>query len=221
MKISVLMTVFNGERFLKETIESVLKQTLKDFEFIIIDDGSTDKTKEIIESFKDERIKYFYYGENKGYYNLDNVINFGLEKCKGDYIARIDADDICYPERLQKQYDYLEKNKDIFLVGTSADIIDKDGTIIDKIIKREYPSIVLKYRMAISNPFIHSSIMFRNEHHKYISYNEHAFYFYMTFLGKKMKNIKEILVQYRINPVGVMSKEADLNNNKYKELYKE
>ncbi|HNZ52376.1 MAG TPA: glycosyltransferase family A protein [Candidatus Pacearchaeota archaeon] len=220
-RITVLMTVYNGERFIAQSIESVLNQSFKNFEFIIVDDGSTDGTKDIILKYanKDKRIIYLYYGKNKGYYNLHNVVNMGLERARGKYIARLDADDLCYPRRLEIQYKYLENNPSIFLIGSSADVIDQFGNKIDTIIKKRYPPFILKYRMAISNPFIHSSIMFRNKGYKYISYNEHCFYFILTFFKKKMKNIKGVLIKYRINPYGVMSAEADLTSNKYKHLY--
>jgi len=204
-EISVLTQVYNGERFIAETIQSVLDQSFLDFEYIIVDDGSTDRTREIIESFKDERIKYFYYKENKGYFNLHKVMNFGLKKCKGKYIARIDADDICYPNRLKVQYDYLEKNKDIYLIGSSAEVIDDEGNYLHKIKKKNYPSVFYKYHIAISNSFIHSSIMFRNEGHLYPSYNEHMFYCWLTYNKKRMKNIPDILVKYRINPKGMVA----------------
>lgn len=220
-KISVLMTVYNGEKFLEETIESVLNQTFGDFELIIIDDGSTDNTKEIIMKFAkwDKRIKYYYFGKNKGYYYLDEVINEGLRKCKGKYIARIDADDLCNPNRLEVQYNYLEKNKDIFLIGSSAEVIDYHGKKIGSIFKKPFSSIFHKYHVAVSNSFVHSSIMFRNEGIYYPSHNEHMFYCLLVFYGKKIRNIPWFLVQYRINPFGVMSKHADLTDNPYKKYY--
>lgn len=217
--ISILTTVYNGEIFLEKTIKSVLNQTFKDFEYIIVDDGSTDKTKEIIKEFKDKRIKYFYAGKNKGYYHFHNAINLGLGKCQGKYIARIDSDDLMNKNRLQVQYDYLEKNKDIFMIGSSVNVIDKNGSIIDIIMKKSYPSIFYKGYIAFSNSFIHSSIMFRNKGLKYPYYNEHFFYFAMLEKGYKIKNIKDILTNYRINPNGVIVQDTDLTNNKYKEYY--
>ncbi len=206
MKISVLMTVYNGEKFIEETIQSVLDQSFKDFEYIIVDDGSTDKTKKIVKSFKDKRIKYFYAGENKGYYNMHKAINFGLSKCKGKYIARIDADDICLEHRLKIQYEYLQHNKNIFLIGGSAYLIDKDGIFICEIKKKSYPSIFHKYHMAVSNSFIHSTIMFRNEGYTYLSCSEHLFFCWLTSFGKRLKNISDYLIKYRRNPNGLVAK---------------
>jgi glycosyltransferase involved in cell wall biosynthesis len=220
-EISVLITVYNGERFLRETILSVLSQTFKNFELIIVNDGSTDKTEKIIKEFmkKDKRIVYLKNPINKGYDNLHNIINMGLEIAKGKYIARLDADDVCYPERLNVQKNYLDKNKDIFLIGSSADIIEANGSKIGEIKKMPWPSFVLKYRIGFSNPLVHSSIMFRNENFKYIHRNEHVFYFNLIFHGKKLKNIRRTLVKYRINPNGIVSQHSDISTNKYKDYY--
>jgi glycosyltransferase involved in cell wall biosynthesis len=218
-KISVLITVYNGEKFLEETIKSILNQTFKDFELIIVDDGSIDNTKKVIQKFKDKRIKYYYYGKNKGYQNLHNVINFGLEKCRGKYLARTDSDDISYPNRLKIQYQYLEKHPKIFMIGSSADVIDKNGKIIGKMIKKPWPSIILKFTIGFNNPFTHSSIMFRNEGLKYPSYAEHYFFVQSVLLGKRLKNLREKLIAYRINPRGLVANSGTLEGNKYKDFY--
>jgi glycosyltransferase involved in cell wall biosynthesis len=219
-KISVLTTVYNEDVFIKETIKSVLAQTFKDFEYVIIDDGSTDNTKKVIKSFKDKRIKYYYAGKNKGFKNLANTANFGLSKCNGKYIARIDADDICFPKRLEIQYNYLEKNKSIFMIGGSCDIIDQKGRVIDEIIKKSYPSILYRYHLLNSNPFIHSSVMFRNKGVLYPSWADFYFYIRMVVEKRKIKNIPQKLVQYRINPHGIVSKEGEVSKSKYSSFYK-
>ena len=199
VKVSVLITAYNGEKYIGETIKSVLEQDFKEeFEIVIIDDGSTDNTKKIIKSFDDKRILYYYFGKNKGYFNLHNVVNFGMKRCNGKYIARIDADDVMYKDRLRIQYNYLEKHKGIYMIGSSFNIIDSEGRFIETIKKRNYPSFLFKYHIAVSNSFLHSSIMFRNTGIEYPSYNEHMFYVYLVFLGKKIKNIKNVLVKYRL-----------------------
>lgn len=114
-KISVIMPVYNGERYLKEAIESILNQTFSDFEFIIINDCSSDKTEEIIKSYTDERIVYVKNEKNMG---VAATLNKGLAKAKGEYIARMDADDISLPERFKTQVDFMDKNADIGLCGS-------------------------------------------------------------------------------------------------------
>ena len=203
-RVSVLMTVYNSGEYIKRTMQSVLSQTFEDFEFIIINDGSTDNSDKIVKSFKDKRIRYYKFVKiNKGYKNLYKAINFGLGLCKGEYIMRIDADDICRRDRIEKQKRFLDRNDKIFMIGTSCDIIDKDGKIIGEIIKTQYPSFLYKHRLKTSNPFIHSSIMFRNIGLLYPNSEEKFFYLSLVSKGKRLLNIKDKLVQYRINPNGV------------------
>jgi glycosyltransferase involved in cell wall biosynthesis len=222
-KISVLTTVYNGERFLMKTIDSVLNQSFKDFEYVIVNDGSTDNTEKIIKEYmkKDKRIIYIKLKENKGSDNLGNVINIGLKKCEGRYIARLDADDICYKDRLEKQFSYLEKHKKIFLVGSSADIINKIGNKIGNMKKWQIFPILIKIRILDCNNIIHSSIMFRNERLIYPNRHEHLFYLDLIRRGKKLVNMKNTLVRYRINPHGLMAKDADLSKNKFRELWED
>ncbi len=115
--ISVIMPVYNGENYLREAIDSILNQTYTDFEFIIINDCSTDSTEEIIKSYSDERIVYIKNVINMG---VANTLNRGLDIAKGKYIARMDADDISLPKRLEKQYLYMEKHRDIDVLATQV-----------------------------------------------------------------------------------------------------
>ena len=120
--ITVLMSIYNGERFIRESISSVLNQTFKEFEFIIINDGSTDSSEHIIREFcvLDKRINLF----NKQNSGLTKSLNLGLKMAKGEWIARIDYDDICEPERLEIQYCYAKANKSLVLIGSDFSIID-------------------------------------------------------------------------------------------------
>lgn len=107
MKISALLSTYNNESVIKETIDSVLNQTYEEFEFIIVNDGSTDKTKEIIDSYSDSRIKVLHLKDNIG---IPNALNQGIDYCTGDFVVKIDGDDIQYPERFQKQLIFMESN---------------------------------------------------------------------------------------------------------------
>jgi glycosyltransferase involved in cell wall biosynthesis len=113
-KVTVLMPVYNGGRYLRQAIESILGQTFKDFEFLIVNDGSTDNSVEIIESYPDARIKLIHNEENLG---LVRTLNVGLKHARCEYLARMDADDLSLPQRLQEQVDFLDKNAEIFLCG--------------------------------------------------------------------------------------------------------
>jgi glycosyltransferase involved in cell wall biosynthesis len=206
IKVSVIMAVYNSEKFLDESINSILSQTLKDFEFIIIDDYSADNSLNIIKKHakQDKRIILI---ENKKNLGLTKSLNKGLKLAKGKYIARIDADDIALPERLEKQYKYLEEHQDISLIGGAALVIDKNGKEIKK-----YKPITdekkLKKILVKQNAIYHPTIMFRNE--KNNSYREKFYYsqdydFYLTKIskGKRLINIPDLLIKYRINSEAV------------------
>src|SRR5690606_17712108 len=152
----VILPVYNAEKYVKEAIESVLNQTYKHVEFLIINDGSTDTSKEIILQFDDPRIRYI---ENEQNIQLIKTLNKGIDLAKGKYIARMDADDRCSIHRFQKQIDFLERNPSYVLCGTWATIIDSNGTKTGRI-KRIDSSALLKANMLFTTPFIHPSMMF-------------------------------------------------------------
>lgn len=201
-KISVIMAVYNAEKYIKEAISSVLDQTFEDFEFIIINDGSKDKSIQIIKSFVDKRIVLIEQ-ENKG---LANALNNGLSVAKGKYIARIDADDVCYNERLKTQFDLLENNPEYVAVGSNADLVDDDGNfIVTTKILIEWEEI--KKRLPL-NPFFHSSVMFSKEVAQRCGYYYEPIkqYYEDLILWNKMakfgklRNIKKALIKYRFSP---------------------
>lgn len=132
--ISILTSTYNNEKWLNEFLDSVLTQTYTDWELILVDDGSTDRTKEIVKSYKDDRIKYFY----KEHTNLPDSLNFGYDKCNGEYIARADADDIMMPDRLQFQWDFMESHPDVDMSATAA-------IYLDMIKKHKYTIIIGSY----------------------------------------------------------------------------
>lgn len=123
--VSVVMSVYNEENYLKETIDSILNQTLANFEFIIVNDGSTDRTQEILETYgkMDERMKLTSNPRNFG---IAKTTNIGIRKAKGKYVAIMDAGDLSHPKRLEKQTEYLEAKKDVHILGTQGRWIDKD-----------------------------------------------------------------------------------------------
>ena len=158
-KVSVLMSVYNGERYLREAVESILNQTFTDFEFIIVDDGSTDRTSEILKSYADPRLITINQA-NKG---VTQSLNKAIELARGEYIARMDADDISLPKRLQMQVEFLEKHPaTVGLVGTSVIHFDEDGkTIMEKTLLTE--SSRIKEALLSENQFCHGSVMLRRE----------------------------------------------------------
>lgn len=154
--VSIVMSVYNAEKYLAEAIESILNQTYKNFEFIIVDDGSTDNSASIIKNYKDRRIKYFRQS-NKG---LAGALNLAIGKAEGKYIARMDADDISAPERIEKQVEWLEKNEHIAIAGTSFALIDEFGRPFKHSYHLDRPED-LKLELFVRNPFGHGTIMLR------------------------------------------------------------
>jgi len=120
--VSVLMPVFNGEQFLRPAMNSILNQTFTDFEFIIVDDGSTDHSREILNSYTDSRVRLICNESNIG---LTDSLNRGLEAASGNYIARMDQDDISLPERLAKQVAFMDSHPEVGVCGTWAKDIDQ------------------------------------------------------------------------------------------------
>ncbi|MDZ7587408.1 MAG: glycosyltransferase family 2 protein [Patescibacteria group bacterium] len=158
-KITVLMPVHNGERYLRKAIYSVLNQSFKDFEFLIINDVSTDNSKKIILSYDDKRIRYI---ENKKNLGLTKSLNNGLKITKGEYIARQDADDVSAPERLEKQLRFLDTYPDYAVVGSFTKIIDEKSKVICQLERPIYfPEI--KRALMIDNCITHGSVMIRKK----------------------------------------------------------
>lgn len=158
-KVTVLMAVYNGLKYLPEAISSVLNQTYSNFEFIIIDDGSTDKSCEVIEDFalKDQRIR-FYQQKNKG---LARTLNAGIKIARGKYIARMDADDICVPSRLQDQLRTIETH-DFGLIAGGVCWIDHKGTEIGKYKPTICPS-EMRNLLREGTHIIHPTVIFRRK----------------------------------------------------------
>ena len=203
IKVSCVMPVYNGEKYLRETIESILNQTYKDFEFIIIDDGSTDNSVKIIESYNDSRIKLYKNEKNMG---ISDSTNKGIELAKGEYIALTDHDDIYYNTRLEKQVKYLDENMDVGAVSAWWSI---NGEKIEYFFENVNIFTILlwyqkgknKFRYAVINP----TLMVRKD--IFIKYGLKYDYDYnfaqdmnMVFdLLKvtKIKVLQEVLVNYR------------------------
>jgi len=201
-KVSVIISVYNGSKFLDQAIESILKQTFVDFEFLIVDDASTDSCPEIISTWakKDSRISVIKNNLNIG---LTKSLNKGIEMAKGEYIARIDADDVCYPKRLEKQVAFLDANKNCALVGSWAEIINDKNNIL-RVVKYPTESAKLKRDLIKYNPFFHSSIMIRKSTLTNVGMYDENFRFAQDYelyfrIAKKydIANLPETLIKYR------------------------
>ena len=154
--VSVLLPVYNGEEYLAEAIQSILDQTYKRFELIIINDGSSDRSAEIIRSYHDDRITALEQ-ENCG---LASTLNRAISMVQGKYLARQDQDDISLPQRFEKQVAFLDSHPAYGMVGTWAEIWDNIRKT-DRVHRHPVDSLVLKFELLFNNPFVHSSMMIR------------------------------------------------------------
>lgn len=211
--ISVLLPVYNSEKYLGKAIESVLNQTYSNFELLLINDGSTDSSKQIVESFSDSRIRFI---NNPGNQGLIHVLNQGLNLTNGKYIARMDADDICYPDRFQKQINFLEQHPDYGVCGTHIRVINSG-----EIIKRPLSDDDLRWWIFNGSPLAHPSVMMRREifiNHQ-LQYSTVAYLvedfdlWWRMSLHCKMANLDEVLLEYRIHSEQESSKAEKQSEN--------
>ena len=198
-RVSILMPVYNAEQYLVQAIDSIINQTFTDWELIIINDGSTDHSKTIVSRFTDLRIRYY---ENESNLKLIKTLNKGIDLCQGEYIARMDADDIAMPDRLQIQVDFMDKHPLHIMCGTNAHIIDNDGNKTGYI-RNLTDNDFLQINLLFSDPFIHPSMLIRREileTNRYDEYYKHVedyeLWCRIAPLGQ-VANIDKDLLQYR------------------------
>jgi glycosyltransferase involved in cell wall biosynthesis len=159
-RLSVVTAVYNGEKYLAETIRSVLNQTFTDFEYIIIDDCSTDSSLNIIDSFKDSRIKLLRNSQNE---RLVSTRNKALAVAQGEYVALTDQDDVSVVTRFAEQIAELDTNKKLGLVGSWFDLINGNSEPHGAVVRRKYSSEELKLSLMFRNPYCNSTVMVRRE----------------------------------------------------------
>ncbi len=214
-KVSVLMPVYNVEKYVAEAIESILTQTFTDFEFIIINDGSTDRSEEIILSFNDSKIKYLKNAHNLG---LVETLNFGIKIALGVYIARMDADDISFPERLSNQVVFMDQNPKIGAMGSAYEIFGDVTKIYypptDPILAYTH----LSFNSAIGHPtsIIRKSVLDKNNIH-YESKFEYAADYAFWIRISQVANItstKEPLLHYRWHKSNMSNSDPSVNRGK-------
>jgi hypothetical protein len=157
-RVSVLMTTYNGARFIRDSIGSVLAQTLTDFELIIVDDDSTDETPALLASFGDPRVRVLRSERNLG---VAGARNFGLAACRGDYVAALDHDDISLPERLAVEVRYLDAHPNVVLAGTEVLRRMQDGRTLPTDHAPGSSPALVHWMLYVDNPFTYSSVMLR------------------------------------------------------------
>jgi glycosyltransferase involved in cell wall biosynthesis len=204
------MPVYNGEKFIDYAISSILSQTFRKFELIIINDASTDNTQNLIHKYVDTRISIIHNDVNMGP-SLSR--NKGLSKAKGIYIASLDSDDMAYPERLAVEKDYLDAHPEVALVGTACEIIDEEGSLI-RVCFPPVDPVVIKWLLLFDNPLVHSSVMYRRDwalqaggYDPALSLSEDYALWSKLAISHPLAQIPEVLTKYRICQSSLMRRE--------------
>ena len=206
-KVTVLMSVYNGEKYLAEAVDSILNQTFRDFEFLIINDGSTDATADILERYQrsDNRITV-YNQENQG---LIASLNRGCQLARGEYVARMDADDVSLPERLAKQVQFMDTHPDIGVVGTWVEYMDENGRRLGE---WHYPTApgVIGWHLLFWCCLAHPSVVMRRDVFLQLGfYRPQALHaedydlWSRAVTVTRLANIPEVLLRYRITGEGI------------------
>lgn len=217
--ISVILPAYNAEKYLKEAIDSILLQTYRNFELIVLNDGSTDSTEEIILSYDDPRIKYV---KNETNLKLIKTLNKGIGLAQGEYIARMDADDISLPTRFEKEIRMFEKNPELGIVSCFPNNIDAEG----KMLGHSSYFVCTKtgscrFVSMMNPPILHPAVMFRSEVIKRYKYNDSPEYYHVEALelwyrmledGVKCEIIPRYLLNYRDNEESVCHVHNDEQN---------
>lgn len=221
--ITVLMPAYNAEKYISQAIESVLQQTYTDFEFIIVNDGSTDETVNIINSFNDDRIILI----NQPNMGVAAALNTGLKYAKAPYIARFDADDICYPYRLEKQIRFLQDNPEYILVGSEAKYILENGDFLFDFHCIAYSHEQIMDKLYFYCPFVHPTVMYRKENvinaggYPTHAHNFEDYLLWTNLMNEGMFcNLTEPLIKYRLNSTSVTIDEK-WRGRRFRELKRE
>lgn len=209
-RITVLMSVYNGEKYLQDAIDSILTQTYTNFEFIIIDDASTDSTPNILKAQTDSRIRLIINEQNIGF---TKCLNKGLSIATGEYIARMDADDISLSNRFATQLQFFYNHPEFALIGSSAHLIDEKSKIIGRERKKE--NFTFKDLLA-HNQIIHGSTIIKKQFFDKVGgYNENIFYtedldlWLRLSKNYKVGNVPEILYQLRLHKDSITKQKSE------------
>lgn len=209
-EISVIMSVYNGEAYLKEAIESVINQTFKNWELIIINDCSTDSTGEILAGLasEDERIKIY---TNEVNLRLPASLNKAISLCSGKYIARMDADDLCLPDRFEKQHKFMEQNQDVALSSCRFMTV-KNGVYASGGAGGRCDNEALRAMLLVANPILHPGVIAKAEVMKKFNYDttltcteDLELWTRMVMENQKIQILPECLLIYRLHDKQITS----------------
>jgi glycosyltransferase involved in cell wall biosynthesis len=219
-KVSILLPVYNAEEFIRDSVDSLIGQTFADFELLILEDKSTDGTLNILESYSDPRIRLIRNDHNK---KLIANLNQGIELAKGEYIARMDADDIAHPERLSEQVGFLDQHTDVIVLGSNVRVFGNK----EEITKLKLSDAEIKLECFFVNPFYHPSVMIRASVIKdygltyssdYIHIEDYFLWTQCAQFGA-FANIERPLLQYRVHGNNISMSQPEMRAARYKAIY--
>ena len=210
-RVTVLLATYNDEPFLGAAIDSVLAQTFTDFELLVVIDAATDRSREIVERYSDRRVRLLVNETNIG---LAASLNRGLAVVDSDYVARLDGNDLCFPERLARQVAYLDANPEVAVVGSQATLIDVPGRRIGEV-RRPASDLGMRWCRIFGSPLVHSSVMFRRAivwnllggYDEHVRFGEDFELWRRVAKGHGIHNLAETLVAYRDDPASVTGAE--------------
>ncbi len=223
-KVTVFIPVHNRERYICVAVNSILAQTFEDFELVVVDDGSTDRTVAVLESYSDPRLRVARNPRNLG---IPATRNHGLELARGEYIALLDSDDHAYPERLAHQVRFLDANPKITQVGTWCSFMDSDGNMLDKVRRQPLQSDDIHAHLLFHCPVINRTVMARTETLRSIGYDtefprcqDYDMHCRLVTAGHSLANLPEILVCGREHPGRFTGQTSDLGRDRKIAIYR-
>jgi glycosyltransferase involved in cell wall biosynthesis len=215
-RVSVFMPVYNAEQYLNECIDSILKQSFTEFEFVIVNDGSTDRSAEVIKAYSDPRIRFIENPQNLG---LIASLNIGLEICKGEYIVRMDQDDISLPQRIEKQVRFMDENPEYGLIGCWFE--DFGENIENKVVRYSSDDTHIRIRHLYQTHIAHPTAVIRKSvidqfnlrfNPEFVHGEDYAFWVAISAYCK-LSNYPEMLVRKRDHPRNISNKYAQIQRD--------
>jgi glycosyltransferase involved in cell wall biosynthesis len=215
-KVTVLMPVYNGEKYLRAAIDSILTQTFRDFEFLIIDDGSQDNSEDIVRSYKDNRIALAKNEKNMG---LEATLNRGILLANGEYIARMDCDDVSLPHRLEKQVAFMDSHPEVAVCGAQATVFGRRSGLFDNPLEHEAIRCRLLFESVLAHPtvmlrrvFLVDNHLFYDDSKKYKTAEDYELWVRVSQIGR-LANVDDILLQRRVHHSSIGSTQTQFQVN--------
>ena len=223
-KVTVFIPVHNREDYICVAVNSILAQTFEDFELVVVDDGSSDRTVEVLKRYSDRRLRVARNLENLG---IPATRNHGLELARGDYIALLDSDDHAYPRRLERQVKYLDANPDIAQVGSWCSFMDSEGNMLDKVRRQPLKPDDIHAHLLFHCPVINRTVMARTAALRGLGYDtdfprcqDYDMHCRLVTSGHQLANLPEILVCGREHPGRFTGQTSDLGRDRKMAVYR-